>query len=155
LNYPIYGSAPDKKPAPVPPVHITSVSTLREMNEKSDANIEMARFRPNIVVEGSIPGAEGFWKVVRIGDQLELEQTFMNPRCGVVNALDGKLNHKIYDTVYKQGPFRDTLNRPCFGSYWKVLRQGVVHVGDKIVLLKSTKSNITGPSSLTEQFIVG
>ena len=155
VNYPIYGSSPDKRPAPVPPVHITSITTLEEMNKKSGAKVEMARLRPNLVVKGNIPGAEGFWKVIKIGDQLELEQTFMNPRCGVVNALDGKLNPKVYDTIYKQGPYRDMRNRPCFGSYWKVLRPGVVHVGDKIMLLKSLESNITGPYSLTDQFVVG
>ena len=155
VNYPIYGSAPDKKPAPVPPVHITSISTLKEMNEKAGSNVEMARLRPNIVVEDSMSGAEGYWKIIKIGDQVELEQTFMNPRCSIVNALDGELNPKVYDTIYKDGPFRDTRNRPCFGSYWKVLRPGTVHVGDKIILLKSMKAKITGAYSLSEEYVVG
>ena len=152
-NYPVYGT--DKGPVPVPPVHIISISTLEEMNEKSGKCVEMERFRPNIVVKNSKSGAEGFWKVIRIGDQLELEQTFMNPRCGVVNVLGGKLNTRVYDAVYRHGPFRDTRNRPCFGSYWKVLRPGKVYVGDKIVLLKSVENNISAPSELSEHYVIG
>ena len=155
-NYPVY-CAPDSKPVPTQPLHLTSISTLTEMNEnkKGGDNVDMTRFRSNIVVKDSIPGAEGFWKIIRIGDQLEMEQTFMTPRCVRVNALDGELNPKVYDTIYKDGPFRDTRNRPCFGSYWKVLRQGVVRVGDKIMLLQSTDTNITSPDTLSEQFIFG
>ena len=70
-NYPIYVT--NSCPAPVPPVHIISISTLEEMNEKSGKNVEMERLRPNIVVKNSESGAEGFWKVIRIGDQLELD----------------------------------------------------------------------------------
>ena len=152
-NYPVYGS--DSGPVPVPPVHIISISTLQELNEKSGKSVEMARLRPNIVVKNSESGAEGFWKVIRIGDQLELEQTFMNPRCGVINVLDGKMNTGVYDAIYRHGPFRDTRNRPCFGSYWKVLRPGKVHVGDKIVLLKSVEKNISAPPYMDESYVIG
>ena len=154
-NYPIYVT--NTCPAPVPPVHIISISTLDKMNKKSGKSVEMERLRPNIVVKNSESGAEGFWKVIRIGDQLELEQTFMNPRCGRVNALDGYLNTGIYDVIYRHGPFRDTCNRPCLGSLWKVLRPGKVHVGDKIVLLKSVEKSISAPpdEELTEQYMIG
>ena len=154
MNFPVY-RASDGMPAAVPPVLITSVSTLERMNTEAETNVEMERFRPNIVVKGCSSRAENFWKVIRIGSQLELEQIFMSPRCGVVNAFKGDLNKKVLDVVYKHGPFRDTKKRPCFGSYWKVLRPGKVEVGDKIVLLKSIDCEITGPYHLSDDFIMG
>jgi hypothetical protein len=153
-NFPIY-VAPNNMPVPVPPVLITSISTLEKMNKQAGTAVEMERFRSNVVVTGCEAEAENFWKIIRIGDQLELEQTFMSPRCGVINAYRGELNNKVIDTVRKFGPFRDTRNRACFGSYWKVLRPGKVSVGDKIVLLKSMDSEITGPYVLSNKFLLG
>ena len=125
------------------------------MNVAANTNFKIERFRPNIVSRYSKPGAEGFWKIIRIGEELELEQTFMNPRCSIINAYDGMLNSKVLDTVYKHGPFRDLGNRPCLGSFWKVLRQGNVQIGDKITLLKSIDQEITVPYSLSKDFVVG
>lgn len=153
-NFPVY-RAPNKKPAAIPPVLITSVSTLDRMNAEAGTAVEMERFRPSVVVTGCEAGAENFWKVVRIGNQLELEQTFMSPRCGVINAFKGEMDTKVYDTVFKHGPFRDTRNRACFGSYWKVLRPGKVKVGDEIVVLKSVDRELTGPYVLSDEFILG
>ena len=153
-NVPVSRS-PNGNPAAVPPVHITSVSTLDKMNKEAGTCVEMERFRPNIVVKGCIAGAENLWKVIQIGDQLELEQIFMTPRCSIINALNGEFNKKVFDTVYKYGPFRDTRNRTCFGCYWRVLRPGRVKVGDKIVVLKSNVTELTGPFDLPNEFILG
>lgn len=158
-NYPVYGNPTSPHlgcvPAAVPPVHITACSTLRALNEAAGSNIEMERFRPNIVVDGSTPGEEALWSVIRIGATLELEQSFANPRCGTVNALGSTFTPGVYDTLRKYGPFRDTQNRPCFGSYWRVLRRGRVTEGDTVTVLRSLKREISGEKFLPNEIVVG
>jgi uncharacterized protein len=50
------------------PVLLTSASSLDELNQRLPTDIEMLRFRPNLVISGATPWAEDTWKVFRIGD---------------------------------------------------------------------------------------
>ena len=75
----------------------------------------MERFRPNIVLKGNKSNAEHHWKVIIIGEQLELEQTFMAPRCSAINSLDGKVNTKAFNTMYKHAQYKDTSKNVYFG----------------------------------------
>lgn len=49
------------------PFHLTSESSLADLNRRSSAAVPMNRFRPNVVVDGARPYAEDCWRLIRIG----------------------------------------------------------------------------------------
>eukprot|EP00116_Pleurobrachia_bachei_P004100 sb/3464362/ len=109
--------------------------------------VEVERFRPNILVEGSVPCDEIEWKVVKVGEEVELEMAFVNPRCGTINALDGRYDPKIMNVLQKYGEHRDKNNKVCMGVFYRVLRPGVVRVGADVVVMKRVKEFMSGPDS--------
>jgi len=50
------------------PLLLTNQSSLDDLNMRVDSPLEMLRFRPNLVVEGTIAFAELNWARIRIGD---------------------------------------------------------------------------------------
>jgi len=54
------------------PFLLTTTASLKDLNQrlvaKGEAPVDMNRFRPNIVLEGSLPWEEDCWKRIRIGD---------------------------------------------------------------------------------------
>jgi uncharacterized protein YcbX len=49
------------------PLLIASSSSLADLNERSNFQSEMRRFRPNLVIDGAPPWAEDEWRLLRIG----------------------------------------------------------------------------------------
>ncbi|MBZ0218543.1 MAG: MOSC domain-containing protein [Fimbriimonadaceae bacterium] len=49
------------------PILITTTSSLRDLNRHLTDPVDMRRFRPNIVIDNTMPWIEDTWKVVRIG----------------------------------------------------------------------------------------
>lgn len=66
------------------PILIACQASLDELNRrlvaKSKPPLPMSRFRPNIVIEGTEPFEEDYWKVIRIGDAV-LHVVKGCPRC--------------------------------------------------------------------------
>lgn len=76
------------------PLLLIGQASLDDLSARVGRPLEMLRFRPNLVVEGSAPYAEDEWKRIRIGD-LEFEVakgcsrcilTTIDPGTGVRNA---------------------------------------------------------------------
>src|SRR5204863_2038245 len=49
------------------PFHLTSETSLADLNARMAAPLPMQRFRPNIVVRGGEPYAEDAWRVFNVG----------------------------------------------------------------------------------------
>ena len=152
-NTTVYRS-PDRSPVPTSPLLVLGESSVARISEMAGYEVEMERFRPSIVVDNSLPFEEDWWQVVRIGDEVEIEQSFVNPRCGVINGLAGTYSPKTMNTLFKHG-FRDTRNRACLGVRFKVLRPGTIREGDKITLLRKLSERKCGPYQLTNELMVG
>jgi len=126
------------------PLLLTSVTSLRQLNEWMDQSPEqseqpsrhavMARFRPNVVVEGiDEPFAEDGWKRVRIGE-VRLRQAEQCDRC-MMTLIDP-------DTLAQgKEPLRSLArHRRRGGKVWFGIRLipesiGRVAVGDPVVRL--------------------
>jgi uncharacterized protein len=50
------------------PILVANQSSLDDLNTRLDSPITMARFRPNLVVEGAEPYEEFSWRRIRVGD---------------------------------------------------------------------------------------
>jgi uncharacterized protein YcbX len=53
--------------ADVTPIPLTSTASLADLSARAGCDIDMRRFRPNLVVSGAAPFAEDTWREIRIG----------------------------------------------------------------------------------------
>ena len=50
------------------PLLLTTMTSLQSLNDHLDEPVPMARFRPNLVIDGTTPFAEETWRTVTIGE---------------------------------------------------------------------------------------
>jgi uncharacterized protein YcbX len=110
---------------------IANAASLDALNAQLAAHVPMARFRPNVVVEGAVAYEEDGWARLRIGDAI-LAPVHACGRCEVT-TIDQGLGARLGDE-----PLR-TLSRtrmrdgePVFGVRYSVQRPGRIRVGDRI-----------------------
>ncbi|MFZ4427680.1 MAG: MOSC domain-containing protein [Saprospiraceae bacterium] len=97
------------------PVLIATESSLGDLNQRltDGFQAEMARFRPNIVVQGTQPWEEDQWAKVRVGDAV-----FRTPkpcaRCQVV-TIDPATGEPGKEPLRTLSAFRSRANKVNFG----------------------------------------
>jgi uncharacterized protein YcbX len=112
-------------------VHVLTTGTLDALRKSyPEGRFEVRRFRPNIVVEPSLPEggfAEDAWigRTVRFGDEVRIHVEGPCPRCVMTTLAQGDLPRDpgILRTAAQQ-------HRAHVGVYAKVLEGGVVRRGD-------------------------
>ncbi|MDZ3990718.1 MOSC domain-containing protein [Pseudomonas sp. Teo4] len=118
------------------PFLLIGQGSLDELNRRIGRPMEMLRFRPNLVVQGSEPFAEDGWKRIRIG---ELEFRLLKPsvRC-IFTTLDPVTGERSADreplTTLKT--FREKEGDVLFGQNLAVDGQGVLEVGMSVEVLE-------------------
>lgn len=95
-----------------------------------NSTIDERRFRPNLLIKTPGTGLiEHDWisKKLLIGQQLEIEITSLTERCIMVGFPQSELDidFQIFKTI-------DKKSKHYFGIYAKVIRSGVICVGDKV-----------------------
>lgn len=115
------------------PIHIVTDASLRQMDEWVGQELDVARFRPNIVVEVE-PDLEPFTEVAWIGRTLRvgpLTIAVISPteRC-VVTTIDPDTLDRDRAVLASLAARRDNL----FGVYGQVLAPGWLRVGDQVAL---------------------
>lgn len=127
------------------PYHLVSLSSLAELNRRSSSPVPVERFRPNIVVEGSEPFAEDFWRRVTVGG---VPFRVVKPvgRCAVT-TVDQRTGAQGKEPLAVLSTFRRKENNVLFGQYLVAEAEGPVRVGDAVdVTAASTPSSlITAP----------
>lgn len=119
------------------PVHIIGESSLVAFSKEAGWDVEMERFRPNIVSVGHEAYADEGWQEIKIGDTI-MEFDHRTTRCLITNVnFDGVRTSDTMDTLRKHRPKCEKTKKPLFGSYFSVKQTGSVKPGDKIVLVKS------------------
>lgn len=119
------------------PIHLISRASLAALNERSSKPVEMSRFRPNLVVDGDEGFVEDSFRRLRIGE-VEFEYMGVAERCVIPAIAPGTrivgdeplkalrsfrmLQQKIYTGL-------------AFGSYFKPVSPGTLHVGDQVHVL--------------------
>jgi uncharacterized protein YcbX len=115
-------------------VHLLTTASINKLSELvPKSRIEVRRFRSNIIID--VPNEEGFvensWvgKTIRIGDEVVLQVTQLCIRCVMTTLAQGDLpkDSEVLRAIVKH-------NKGAFGVYAKVVQNGRIHRGDKIVI---------------------
>ncbi len=125
------------------PLLIVTAASLDALNteiEKSGGDaVSMARFRPNIVIDGADPWADDFWKRIRIGD-VEIDLVKPCDRCVVTTkdqstgATMGKEPLKTLAKIRKSA--HPKLSGVLFGWNAAACNEGEIKVGARVEILE-------------------
>ncbi|MBC3476775.1 MOSC domain-containing protein [Pseudomonas taiwanensis] len=118
------------------PFLLIGQGSLDELNRRIGRPMEMLRFRPNLVVQGSEPFAEDNWKRIRIG-KLEFRLLKPSVRC-IFTTLDPVTGERSPDreplTTLKT--FREKEGDVLFGQNLAVDGRGVLEVGMRVEVVE-------------------
>lgn len=151
------------------PFLLASKASLSDMSEKTGRELEITRFRPNIVVEGEglKPFEEDAWKQLAVGERAEFEVPTSCIRCKVVTVdpATGVMDehNQPTETLKKYRSFGKTV---VFGQNLVPIhrRRGAeIKVGDGVIVTETlddvplpdstateTKAEVPGESSRTD-----
>ncbi|MGI6854955.1 MOSC N-terminal beta barrel domain-containing protein [Mesorhizobium sp. 1B3] len=130
------------------PLLMTNVASLADLNRFLDDEVEMARFRPNVVVSGPQAYDEDGWGQVRIGE-VEFEVAGGCDRC-VMTTLDprsgeARPDHEPLATLGRQR--RGPDGKAYFGQYLIPRTLGRLVVGDAIEVLSRKPAMSVAPGT--------
>lgn len=133
---PAYGAAGDEVSfADGFPLLVTTVESLAALNARLDSAITMARFRPNIVLEGADTAfAEDDWQALRIGDlRLRVVKpctrcviTTQDPDTGTAEGMEPLRTLRAMGRVWNR--------QPIFGQNAIPDGEGTIAVGDVVTV---------------------
>lgn len=112
------------------PFLLTNAATLAELNAKMESPISMARFRPNIVIEGCSANEEQNWKKIKIGN-VEFLSVKPCTRCVVIN-IDPTTGNKSNTVTKTLAGYRTREGQVIFGENLSHLKNGTIQVGDNV-----------------------
>lgn len=114
------------------PALALSEASLAALGDRIGAPVAMARFRPNIVIEGSAPFGEDRWGRVRIG-QVDARASGPCPRCAAT-LVDPDTGRKGVEPLRTLATFRrNERGEVDFGMNLQFEAPGVLRAGDLVV----------------------
>ena len=122
------------------PLLIATQSSLDDFNTHIDFNIEMNRFRPNIVISGNHAWAEDNWRTIEInGIQLKLPKPCSRCIMPSVNPNTAERQMEINSALlaYRRGEDKRTY----FGQNAVYNKLGSINVGDSVKIIDTQESN--------------
>lgn len=120
------------------PVHLVTTATLaRVAAELPGGTVDVARYRPNLVLDVDADGfAENDWvgRELRVGAELVLRVLAPTPRCAVPTLAHGSLPRqtgalRVAARLNRVAPLPELGPQPCVGAYAQVVRGGRVAQG--------------------------
>jgi uncharacterized protein len=118
--------------------HLTSESSLADLNARSSVSVPMNRFRPNVAVRGFPPYAEDRWKRIAIGD-IELRWIKPCTRCAttMTDQITGERERR--EPLYTLSTYRRWGGEVVFGHYFvSETTSGMIEVGNRVTVLESS-----------------
>ena len=118
------------------PLLLVSESSLRQLNEwialddPGAEDLDVLRFRPNVVIDGDQPFAEDTWKSVQIGE-VTFRTTELCDRC-VMTTIDPVSLAKGKEPIRTLARHRRWDGATWFGTRLVPLGGGVLRVGDSV-----------------------
>jgi len=111
-------------------------ASLDDLSQKVGRSLEMLRFRPNLVIEGSEAFAEDGWKRIRIGD-VEFRVVKPCSRC-ILTTIDPQTgerdaNREPFATLNN---YRKQEGGAMFGQNLVNDSEGVLEVGMPVTILE-------------------
>jgi len=129
------------------PLLLISQASLNDLNERlmsnNDQTVSMAQFRPNIVIENTLPFAEDGWQHIRIGD-VEFKVSKPCERC-IFTTVDPKSaeKHPEQQPLRTLKTFRKTSRgEVLFGQNLIPLNEGQIKQGDQVFVINKQKPPI-------------
>ncbi len=122
------------------PILMISEESLSDLNNKLEtkgkSSVPMKRFRPNIVVSGCDAFAEDTWKTLTIG-KISMRGIKLCDRC-ILTTVDPATGERTgKEPLETLGEYRKWDNNVYFGMNIIHEQQGVLNVGDEVVVLSS------------------
>lgn len=122
------------------PVHVLSVATLRELNDRITARggppVPMSRFRPNIVVDGWPPHEEDHVLRITVGGA-DLGYAKPAIRCAVTMVDQHTGDRRGPEPLRTLASYRRAAGGVAFGAKLAVLRPGRVATGAAVAAERS------------------
>jgi uncharacterized protein YcbX len=113
------------------PVLVISQASLDDLNSRLQQAVSINRFRPNIVVEGSVAFDEDNWKMFSLGSA-KFAGVKPCARC-VMTTVDQETATKGEEPLRTLSTYRKMGNKVMFGQNLLVMQPGNISVGDEIV----------------------
>jgi len=130
-NYEVHSSLQDATP-----FHLTSESSLADLNGRMASPIPMNRFRPNLVVSGAAPYAEDAWMRIAIGESVF---RWIKPctRCVMTTTDQESGVRDRREPLFTLSTYRRFGSEVVFGHYLVAdTRAGVLRVGDAVTVVE-------------------
>ncbi|MGE0352335.1 MAG: MOSC domain-containing protein [Gemmatimonadales bacterium] len=112
------------------PFLILGEASLDELNRRLSAAVSMTRFRPNLVISGTVPFAEDGWREIRIGT-VPFRVVKPCSRC-VLTTVDPETGVKGKEPLATLATFRKRDGEVHFGQNALHLAEGILEVGDPV-----------------------
>jgi uncharacterized protein YcbX len=115
------------------PLLLTTEASLQDLNRRLESPVPMDRFRPNVVIDGTVPFAEDGWNRIRIGDT-EFRVVKPCARC-VVTTTDQRTGQRGAEPLRELARFRTRGGKVLFGQNLIHDGKGPIRVGDPVEIL--------------------
>jgi uncharacterized protein YcbX len=116
--------------------HLTSQSSLADLNRRSSVAIPMNRFRPNVVVRGFPAYAEDTWKRIAIGD-VQLHWIKDCTRCVTTMTDQTTGERERREPLLTLSTYRRQGGEVVFGNYLVAdTLSASIQVGDRVAILE-------------------
>ena len=112
------------------PILVASESSLEDLNSRLDSPITVERFRPNIVLRGSLPYEEETWRNLRIG-KVMLRAARPDIRCLVTTQDPMTGESRGPEPLKTLATYRRVENGVIFGMYYVPEKLGMISIGDQ------------------------
>lgn len=116
------------------PFLVIGKASLDFLNTKLETPVEMNRFRPNIVVDGSEPHQEDGWEIIKIGN-IRFKLTRPCVRC-VMTTVNPQNYSKSKEPLRTLNNYRNFDGDVQFGMNAIALDIGEITLGDQVQILK-------------------
>lgn len=117
------------------PVTLMSLKSLEQVQQWSPISIEMARFRPNIVIDGNVAFEEEQWEQIQIGEVL-FRKSALCTRCVLITRNLSTLELDPQAEPFRTLKQKHTNNKEnlFFGIHLVPQNSGIIRVGDTITI---------------------
>ncbi|WP_438918030.1 YcbX family protein [Kosakonia cowanii] len=134
------------------PYLLTNEASLRDLQQRCPASVQMEQFRPNLVVTGAQAWEEDSWKVVRIGDVV-FDVVKPCSRCifTTVSPERGQ-KHPAGEPLATLQKFRTAQDNGDvdFGQNLIARNSGVIRTGDEVAVLATSPAKVYGAGAVVE-----
>ena len=111
---------------------LVTEASLSDLNTRTKEPVPMDRFRPNIVVSGSLAWEEDTWRTVTVGS-VDMVAVKKCARC-LVTTTDQQSGERFVEPLHTLAVFRHIGHGLIFGQNMIHVGRGTIRIGDVITV---------------------